>query len=177
MRRGCPVRVEAAGGTVGHVMNSMDAFLLLGRASTDAAIGELLGQCGIDQPPKLAAGKIEARFAVKALGFDLNFVPAQLFDKASSATDLVLSNVVFFGPEYAQYGYALFGGALPCGLAFSMTPEQATLCLGTPAKTWENDGVIKSQRWELHGRQVLVGYSKGSKTIKTIEVLSPKPEV
>jgi hypothetical protein len=156
-------------------MNSVDAFSLLGLASTDAAIGELLDHCGIAQPPRIAAGKIEARFAVKALGFDLNFVPAQLFDKTSPPKNLVLSNVVFFGPEYAQYGYALPGGALPCGLTFSMTREQATAILGAPSKTWENDGFIKSQRWESNGRQVLVQYSKQSKTIKTIEVLMPKP--
>lgn len=156
-------------------MIALDVFEVLGRAPTEPVIGALITACEIDQPLKLAAGKIEARFAVKPLGFDLNFVPAQLFDTTSPPTTLVLSNVIFFGSEYAQYGYALFGGALPCGLTFSMTAEHASASLGAPSKTWENDGVIKSQRWEVKGRQVLVQYSKQTKVIKTIEVSIPRP--
>jgi hypothetical protein len=156
-------------------MIKLDAFSVLGQTTSDPLIGTLLAECKIDELPKIAKGKIEARFAVKECGIDLNFVPAQMFDAARPASDVVLSNVLFFGAEYASYGYVTFGGSLPCNLTFAMTCEQAAAALGSPSKTWENDGFVKSQRWDVQGRHLLIQYSKNTKTIKSIEVSIPKP--
>jgi hypothetical protein len=56
-----------------------------------------------------------------------------------------------------------------------MTSPDVVALLGAPAQTWENDGTIKSQRWEPQGRRMTVQYSKESKEIKSIEILIPKP--
>jgi hypothetical protein len=156
-------------------MIKLDAFLVLGQSASAPLISKLLADCKIPDLPKIAQGKIEARLAVKACGIDLNFVPSQVFDSARPASEVILGNVLFFGPEYANYGYLTFDGSLPCELTFAMNSEQATATLGSPAKTWENDGFVKSQRWDVQGRHLLIQYSKQTKTIKSIEVSTAKP--
>jgi hypothetical protein len=156
-------------------MIQLDAFSVLGQTTSDPLIAKLLADCKIQEAPKIAQGKFEARLAVKECGLDLNFVPSQLFDPVRPASEVVLSNVLFFSHEYASYGYVTFEGALPCALSFAMNGEQATAVLGIPSKTWENEGFIKSQRWEVQDRHLLIQYSKQTKTIKSIEVSIPKP--
>ena len=156
-------------------MVELDVFSLLGKPATDPAIVALLAACEVKNAPALAKGGVECRMAIKPHGIDLNFVPAQILDPASTDRSLVLSNVLFFGGEHAKYGYVAHDRPLPLGLRFAMTSPDVVALLGAPVQTWENDGTIKSQRWEHQGRRISVQYSKESKEIKSIEISIPKP--
>jgi hypothetical protein len=151
-----------------------DPLSILGLSSSERVIQDLLKESGLTDAPRIKVGDIEARFAVKTKGFDLNFVPAQLFDAGRPATDIVLGNIVFFGPEYAKYAYEP-QAELPLGLSFAMTREQAVVALGAPVQSWESDGFVRSQRWSVQQRNVSIQYSKLSATIKSVEFSLPKP--
>jgi hypothetical protein len=95
-------------------MIELDVFSLLGKPATDPAIVAVLAACEVKNAPALAKGAVECRMAIKPHGVDLNFVPAQMFDPTSADRSLVLSNVLFFGSEYAMQSMVMRRTIDPC---------------------------------------------------------------
>lgn len=139
---------------------------LIGLSVNSPEIGSLLRWANIEMTemtPALKSGEFEVRKAIYDKGVDLNFVPNQ-------AGELVLGNLIYWGPEYSSKGYIFEGSALPLGLDFGMTHTDVESVLGVAGKTWQQGERIKSQRWVREGYSILIQYSKVAAGVRSIEL-------
>lgn len=111
------------------------------------------------------------RFSLALIYVDRG-VYAELFGSAagmrpSDDGNFVLKQVALYGPGVQDY--LGFGGALPFGLAFGMTPSQVVAALGPPVVRRTVHG-LTCDLWLLDGWQINVSYSEDSRSIAIVHL-------
>ena len=156
------------------MLSASELIDLLGKSTEDPGVQKLLKDLNVKKQPRAKYDDPRADVEVKKQGWAMVFRDEDYLlqkDIEHYGEGKMILTTLFFYPEKNTDGYKEFKSELLNGVRLSDSRNEILQKLGNPDAKFENDGVLRNERWHFGEYRLVVNYTpKGA--VKHMSLIS-----